>query len=111
MNGFERLVTKIFGSATERTVKKMYPIVDTINALEPKYEKMTDDELRDQTRLFRDRLDQGESLDDILPEAFAVTREAGRRWLNMRHYDVKLVGGMVLNGGAIAEMVTGEGKT
>ena len=111
MNGFERLVTKIFGSATDRTVKKMVPTVEQINALEPKYQQMSDEELTNQTQLFRDRLDQGESLEDILPEAFAVTREAGRRWLNMRHYDVQLVGGMVLHSGAIAEMVTGEGKT
>ncbi|MAT72797.1 MAG: preprotein translocase subunit SecA [Planctomycetaceae bacterium] len=108
---FERGITALFGSANARYLKKLQPKVDAINALAPKYEGMSDDELREQTDIFRRRLDAGESLDDILVEAFAVARESGRRFLNMRHYDVQLVGGMILHSGAIAEMVTGEGKT
>ena len=85
--------------------------VEAINALEPKYQTMTDDELRGQTTEFRRRLGAGETLDDLLVEAFAVCREAGRRFLGMRHYDVQLIGGIILHEGNIAEMVTGEGKT
>ncbi len=85
--------------------------MEAINSLEPKYQGMSDEELRHQTDLFRERLRAGETLEDLLPEAFAVCREGGRRFLNMRHYDVQLIGGMVLHSGAIAEMVTGEGKT
>ena len=108
---FERGITSIFGSSNARYVKKLQPRVDAIGALEPKYEAMSNDELCDQTRLFRQRLDAGETLDDILVEAFAVCREGGKRFLGMRHYDVQLVGGMVLHSGSIAEMITGEGKT
>ncbi|MBX3424198.1 MAG: SEC-C domain-containing protein [Pirellulales bacterium] len=108
---FERLITALFGSANARFLKKMQPKVAAINALEPKYEAMSDEELREQTAIFRRRLDAGESLDDLLVEAFAVARESGRRFLGMRHYDVQLIGGMILHSGAIAEMVTGEGKT
>ncbi len=107
----ERAITSMFGSSNARYLKKLQPRVDAINALEPNYLGMSDDELRAQTDVFRKRLAQGETVDDILVEAFAVAREAGRRWLNMRHYDVQLIGGMVLHNGAIAEMVTGEGKT
>ncbi len=111
LGGFERLVTRIFGSSNEKMVKKLQEKVEIINELEPKYEAMGDEELRQQTDLFRERLKNGESLDDILVEAFAVCREGGKRYLDMRHYDVQLVGGMVLHSGAIGEMVTGEGKT
>ncbi|MCA9237042.1 MAG: preprotein translocase subunit SecA, partial [Planctomycetales bacterium] len=108
---FERGITALFGSANARYLKKLQPKVDAINALEPKYQALSDEELREQTDVFRRRLDAGESLDDILCEAFAVARESGRRFLGMRHYDVQLIGGMILHAGAIAEMVTGEGKT
>jgi preprotein translocase subunit SecA len=108
---FERGVTSLFGSSNARLVRKMQPRVDAINALEPKFQAMSDAELRSQTDLFRQRLAAGETLDDLLVEAFAVCREAGRRFLKMRHYDVQLIGGMVLHSGSIAEMVTGEGKT
>src|SRR5262249_3160960 len=106
-----QLITSIFGSSNARYVKRLQPKVDAINRLEKRYMAMSDAELRGQTELFRQRLRSGETLSELLVEAFAVGREAGRRWLNMRHYDVQLVGGMVLHSGAIAEMVTGEGKT
>ncbi len=109
--GIERGITSLFGSSNARFIKKLQPTVDAINALEPKYQAMTDAELREQTPKFRKRLAAGETLDDILVEAFAVCREAGRRVLGMRHYDVQLMGGMILHRGNIAEMVTGEGKT
>jgi len=107
----ERGVTSAFGSHNARYIKKLQSKVAAIGALEPKYTAMSDEELRRQTVEFRKRLAAGETLDDLLVEAFAVCREAGRRYLNMRHYDVQLIGGMVLHSGAIAEMVTGEGKT
>ncbi len=106
-----KLLRKIFGSRNERLVKRMRKQVAQINALEPEYEALTDEELRGKTQQFRARLEGGESLDDLLPEAFAAVREAGKRVLNMRHYDVQLIGGMVLHQGKIAEMRTGEGKT
>jgi preprotein translocase subunit SecA len=109
--GIERGLTSLFGSSNARYIKKLQPKVDAINALEPKYQAMSDEELREQTAIFRSRLAAGETLDDLLVEAFAVCREAGRRYLGMRHFDVQLMGGMVLHSGAIAEMVTGEGKT
>ena len=108
---FERSLTSWFGSSNARYIKRLQPKVDAINALEPKYQAMSDEDLRNQTTEFRKRLAAGETLDDLLVEAFALCREAGRRWLNMRHYDVQMIGGMVLHSGAIAEMVTGEGKT
>ena len=111
LSAFERGITSLFGSSNERYVQKLQSKVDSINALEPKYEAMTEDELREQTQVFRERLAAGETLDDILIEAFAVCREAGKRFLGMRHYDVQMIGGMVLHSGAVAEMVTGEGKT
>ena len=111
LRGFERSITGIFGSSNARYVKKLQGRVDAINALEPKYEAMSDDELRQQTFNFMDRLKNGETTTDILPEAFAVCREGGKRFLGMRHYDVQLIGGMVLHSGSVAEMVTGEGKT
>jgi len=107
----ERSVTGLFGSSNARYLKKLQPTIDAINALEPTYQAMTDEELREQTAKFRKRLKGGETLDDLLVEAFAVCREAGRRVLGMRHYDVQLMGGIVLHRGSIAEMVTGEGKT
>ncbi len=96
---------------TERDVKRLQPVVAKINALEPQMQALSDEQLRAKTDEFRKRLQEGETLDDILPEAFAVCREAGRRTLNMRHFDVQLLGGMVLHQGRIAEMRTGEGKT
>jgi len=109
--GIERGLTALFGSSNARYIKKLQPKVDAINALEEKYQALSDAELKQQTSEFRRRLEAGETLDDLLIEAFAVCREAGRRFLGMRHYDVQLLGGMVLHSGAIAEMVTGEGKT
>ncbi len=109
--GIERGITSLFGSSNARYLKKLQPTVDAINALESKYQAMTDAELREQTVKFRKRLAAGETLDDLLVEAFAVCREAGRRVLGLRHYDVQLMGGIVLHRGCIAEMVTGEGKT
>ena len=109
--GLERSITGMFGSSNARFLRKLRPTVEAINVLEPTYQAMTDAELKEQTAKFRKRLGAGETLDDLLIEAFAVCREAGRRVLGMRHYDVQLQGGMVLHGGAIAEMITGEGKT
>ncbi len=111
LRAFERTITSLFGSSNARYLKSLQPKVDAISALEPKFEAMTGDELKEQTAKFRERLLAGETLDDILVEAFALCREAGKRFLKMRHYDVQLVGGMVLHSGTIAEMVTGEGKT
>ena len=111
LGAFERTITSLFGSSNARYVKKLQAKVDAIGALEPKYASMTENELKEQTQKFRERLRKGETLDDILVEAFAVCREGGKRFLNMRHYDVQLIGGMVLHSGNIAEMVTGEGKT
>ncbi len=105
------LFEKIFGTHSQNELKRIYPIVDHIEALEPQMQKLSDEELREKTREFRERLEGGETLDDILPEAFAVVREASVRVLNMRHFRVQLVGGIVLHQGRIAEMKTGEGKT
>jgi preprotein translocase subunit SecA len=105
------LLKKVFGSRNERLVRQYTQIVATINALEPSIQTLSDDALRDKTAEFRTRVANGASLDSILPEAFAVVREGGRRALGMRHFDVQLIGGMVLNAGKIAEMRTGEGKT
>ncbi len=108
---FQTLLTKVFGSKNDRVLKKIRPIVDRINSLEPEIGKLDDQALAARTVAFKERLAKGESLDDLLPEAFAVTREASRRVLGMRHFDVQLVGGVVLHQGKIAEMKTGEGKT
>ena len=105
------LIEKIFGTHSERELKMIYPIVEKIEAMRPDMMKKTDEELRDNTRVFKERLAQGETLDDILPEAFATVREAARRTLNMEHFPVQLIGGVVLHQGRIAEMKTGEGKT
>ncbi len=107
----ENAITGIFGSLNARFLKKVQPVIDQINALAPRYEAMSMDQLREQTRIFKERLIEGETTDDILPEAFAVCREASTRILGLRHYDVQLIGGYVLHTGAIAEMMTGEGKT
>ena len=107
----ERSLTALFGSSNARYIKKLQPKVAAINALESKYQGMTDEELRQQTVRFRERLAAGQTADDIMTEAFAVCREASRRFIGLRHYDVQLIGGMVLHSGAIAEMATGEGKT
>ena len=104
-------LTKVFGSKNDREVKRMQPVVDRINALEAGMQAMSDEELRAQTGRFRERVANGEPLDDLLPEAFAAVREASVRSLKMRHFDVQLIGGMVLHDGKIAEMKTGEGKT
>ncbi|MFA9465981.1 MAG: preprotein translocase subunit SecA [Velocimicrobium sp.] len=105
------IVTKIFGTHSERELRLVYPIVDKIELLEPEMEKLTDEELKNKTPEFKNRLKNGETLDDILPEAYAVVREAAKRVLGMRHYRVQLLGGVVLHQGRITEMRTGEGKT
>src|SRR5580658_5810027 len=102
---------KIFGSRNQRLVKQYQKTVTAINALEPQIEQLTDDQLRAKTGEFRQRIASGESLDKLLPEAFAVCREASKRVLKMRHFDVQMIGGMVLHYGKIGEMRTGEGKT
>lgn len=106
-----KIVTKIFGSRNERAIRRMRKVVAQINQLEPEFEKLTDDELKAKTDEFRERLKKGEKEEDILPEAFATVREASKRVFGMRHFDVQLIGGMVLNDRCIAEMRTGEGKT
>ena len=105
------IAKKLFGSENDRKLKKLRPIVDRINALEPQMEAMSDEQLKNQTVLFRERLEKGETLDDLLEEAFATVREAAKRTLGQRHYDVQLIGGIALHRGEIAEMRTGEGKT
>ncbi|MCI1130575.1 preprotein translocase subunit SecA [Stenotrophomonas maltophilia] len=105
------LLTRVFGSRNERQLRQLNRIVAKINALEPEIEKLSDEQLQAKTPEFKQRIADGEALDKVLPEAFAVCREAGRRVLGMRHYDVQLIGGMVLHLGKIAEMRTGEGKT
>jgi len=106
-----KILRKVFGSRNDRLVKRMSKVVDQINGLEPELQTLTDDELKAKTGEFRARLEQGVDLSALMPEAFAVVREAGSRVLNMRHFDVQMIGGMVLNDGKIAEMRTGEGKT
>jgi preprotein translocase subunit SecA len=105
------LLAKVIGTQNERELKKLRPIVTRINELEGSVRGLGDADLRQRTVVFKERVAQGAGLDEVLPEAFAVVREAGRRVLNMRHFDVQLIGGMVLHGGRIAEMKTGEGKT
>src|SRR5258705_13779221 len=105
------VLTKVFGSENERTLKKIIPLAQQISSLEPEVEKLSDEQLRLKTQQFREKLDQGAELDDILPEAFAVVREASKRTTKMRHFDVQMIGGLVLHQGKIAEMRTGEGKT
>ena len=105
------ILSKFVGTHSEREVKRVLPIVDKIESLEPDFEKLSDEELRDKTREFKSRLAGGETLDDILPEAYAVVREAAKRTIGMRHYRVQLIGGVILHQGRITEMRTGEGKT
>jgi len=105
------LIKKIVGSKNERELKRIRPMIQRINALEPQVRPLTDDQLRAKTSELKERIDRGESLEEILPEAFAVVREAARRTLGERHYDVQLIGGIVLHEGKISEMATGEGKT
>jgi preprotein translocase subunit SecA len=107
----QRMLSKVFGSTNDRELKRLAPIVEHINALEPEIQPLSDDALRAKTAEFRERLERGEDLDALLPEAFAVVREAARRTLGQRHYDVQMIGGIFLHRGAIAEMKTGEGKT
>ena len=108
---FVKLLTKMFGSRNDRLIKKMRKEVQQINALEPVNEALSDEELKAKTAEFKQRVADGETLEAILPEAFAVVREAGKRVFGMRHFDVQMIGGMVLHDGKIAEMRTGEGKT
>ena len=108
---FGKLLTKVFGSRNDRTLKAFGKVVNKINALEAEYEKLSDEELKAKTAHFRERLDGGESLEGVLPEAFATVREASKRVFEMRHFDVQLIGGMILDSNRIAEMRTGEGKT
>ncbi|CDG20344.1 Protein translocase subunit secA [Xenorhabdus poinarii G6] len=106
-----KLLTKIFGSRNDRTLRRLHKVVDIINRMEPDFEKLSDEALKAKTAEFRTRLQQGESLEKMMPEAFATVREASKRVFGMRHFDVQLLGGMVLNERCIAEMRTGEGKT
>src|SRR6059036_3231291 len=107
----DMLLKKIFGTKHERDVKRMMPVVQAINALEASLAPLDDAGLRAKSEEFKKRIEDGEPLDEVLPEAFAVCREAGRRTVGMRHFDVQLIGGMILHQGKIAEMKTGEGKT
>jgi len=106
-----KVLTKVFGSRNERILKEMYPAVDQINALEDQIKPLSDEKLAAKTTEFKERISQGEGLDNLLPEAFAVAREASSRVLGMRPFDVQLIGGMILHDGMISEMKTGEGKT
>src|SRR5207247_811567 len=107
----DTLLAKVVGTQNDRELKRLRPIVAEVNAFEPAITALSDDRLRGKTAELRQRFANGETLDDLLPEAFAVVREAGRRMLNMRHFDVQLIGGAVLHKGKIAEMKSGEGKT
>src|SRR5579863_6440393 len=107
----DAVLAKIFGTKNEREVKAMRPMVAAINDLEPAMQQLSDIDLAAKTIEFKEKLARGAALDDLLIEAFAVVRETGRRILNMRHFDVQMIGGMVLHKGRIAEMKTGEGKT
>ena len=108
---FVYLAKKVFGTRNDRILKSLKPVVAKINELEPRYVAMSDEELRNQTTEFKERFAKGESLDDLLPEAFGVVREGSKRVLGMRHFDVQLIGGAILHHRMIAEMRTGEGKT
>ena len=105
------MFSKVFGTRSQREVKRIMPLVEKIESLRPDMQKLSDEELRGKTREFKKRLEEGETLDDLLPEAFAVVREAGKRVLGMEHFRVQLIGGIILHQGRIAEMRTGEGKT
>ena len=105
------IFSKIFKSYSEKEVKRIMPIIENINGLEEEISKLTDEELKNKTNIFKKQIEEGKTLDEILPEAFAVVREASKRVLGMRHFDVQLIGGIILHQGRIAEMRTGEGKT
>ncbi len=105
------MARRIFGTSNERDLKRIAPIVDQVNSLEPSMQTLDDTALKGKTGQLRERLDHGETLDELLPEAFAVVREASVRLLGMRHFDVQIVGGVILHQGKITEMKTGEGKT
>ncbi|PIR74869.1 MAG: preprotein translocase subunit SecA [Candidatus Magasanikbacteria bacterium CG10_big_fil_rev_8_21_14_0_10_47_10] len=111
MKSLKTVYEKVFGSANQQTLKELQPVAEKINELEESYKALSEESLKGKTTIFKERLSNGESLDDILPEAFATVRETARRVMNMRHYDVQLIGGMALHKGMIAEMRTGEGKT
>ena len=104
-------IEKIFGTHSQNELKRLYPIADRIEAMDADMQKLTDEELRNKTKEFKDRLANGETLDDILPEAYAAVREAAWRAIGLKHYRVQLIGGIILHQGRIAEMKTGEGKT
>ena len=106
-----KIIDKIFGTHSERELKRIMPLVDKIEELRPSMQELSDEELRAKTNEFKKRLSDGETLDDLLPEAYAVVREAARRVLHQEHYRVQLIGGVILHQGRIAEMKTGEGKT
>ena len=111
MLSFGALASKVFGTSNDRKLKKYPPLVAAINALEPEVAALSDEELRARTEAFRARVKDGTPLEDLIPEAFATVREAAKRTIGQRHFDVQLIGGMVLHDGRIAEMKTGEGKT
>src|SRR5258707_20657 len=102
------IFTKIFGDANEKKIKSLQPIVEKINSFEPELQKLSDQGLKEKTQELKERLKNGQTLDDLLPEAFALVREAAKRTLNQRHFDVQLIGGMILHQGKIAQMRTGE---
>ena len=106
-----KVIDKIFGTRSQRELKRIMPMVDQIEALRPTMQQMSDEALRARTAEFKKRLEEGEKLDDILPDAFATVREAAKRVLNMEHFRVQLIGGIIMHQGRIAEMRTGEGKT
>src|SRR3989344_3611703 len=105
------ILSSIFGDASQKYIKNLEPIVKEINSLELEVQKLSDSDLKEKTKELKEKLENGKTLDDILPEAFALVREASRRALNQRHFDVQLMGGIVLHQGKVAEMRTGEGKT
>ena len=105
------IATKLFGTHSERELKRIYPLVDKVESYDEAFTKLSDDELKGKTKEFKERLEKGETLDDLLPEAFATVREAAKRVLGMKHYRVQIIGGIILHQGRIAEMRTGEGKT
>ena len=106
-----KLIDKIFGTHSQRELKRILPIVDSIEALRPQMMELTDEQMKARTEEFKERLSNGETLDDILPEAYALVREGARRVLKTEHYRVQLIGGVIMHQGRIAEMKTGEGKT
>jgi len=108
---FGTLLKTVFGTKNEREIKRLLPLVEHVNSLEPQFTSLSDTQLKERNEEFKRRLETGENLEDILPESFALVREISRRILNMRHFDVQILGGIVLHEGKISEMKTGEGKT